>query len=121
MAQPGVGDGSVLIGDDDLRCLLDHGIEVVDGFLVLAKLEVSRRPSEPGVEIAGLRLEGGFRRLQSRGGTLLRAGRRRCRSEIEVDQGARLLTTTPGGPLPTDRLDEAVSEVPVAVLCQTPE
>ena len=44
MTQPGVGDGTVLIGDGGLRCLLDHGIEVVDCFLVLAKLEVSRSP-----------------------------------------------------------------------------
>ena len=79
-----------------LRGLLDDGIEVVDRFLVLAKLEVSRRPSEPSVEIIRVRLEGGFRRLQSRGGTLPRAGRRRCRSEIEVDQGARLLSDHAG-------------------------
>ena len=41
VTQPGVGDGTGLIGDGGLRCLLlDHGIEVVDGFLVLTKLEV---------------------------------------------------------------------------------
>ena len=34
--------------------------------------------------------------MQSRGGTLLGAGRRRCRSEIEVDQGARLLSDHAG-------------------------
>ena len=34
----------ILISDGRLRGLLDHGIEVVDGFLVLAKLEVSRSP-----------------------------------------------------------------------------
>ena len=91
-----MGDGTVLIGHGGLRGLLDHGIEVVDCFLVLAKLEVSRRPSEPSVEIIRLRLEGGFRHLQSRGGTILRAGRRRCRSEIKVDQGASLLSEHAG-------------------------
>ena len=79
-----------------MRCLLDHDIEVVDRFLVLSQLEVSGRPSEPGVEIIRLRLEGGFRRLQSGSGTLLRAGRRRCRSEIKVDQGASLLSDHAG-------------------------
>ena len=65
VTQPGVGDGTELIGDGELRCLLDHDIEVVDRFLVLSQLEVSGRPSEPGVEIIRFRLEGGFRRLQS--------------------------------------------------------
>ena len=60
-------------------------IEVVDRFLVLSLLEVSRRPSEPGIEIIRLRLEGGFRRLQSGSGTPLRVERRRCRTEIKVD------------------------------------
>ena len=96
VTQPGVGDGTVLIGDGDLRCLLDQDVEVVDRFLALAKLEVSGRPTEPSVEIIRLRLEGGLRRLQNRGGTLLRAGRRRCRSEIKVDQGARLLSDHAG-------------------------
>ena len=122
MTQPGVGDGTGLIGDDSLRGLLDHGVEVVDCFLVLAKLEVGRRPSEPGVEVVRLRLEGGFRRLQSRGGTLLGAGRRRCRREIKVDQGASLPSDHAGEVrFRQTVLEEAVSEVPVAVLCQTPE
>ena len=34
--------------------------------------------------------------MQSRGGTLLGAGRRRCRSEIKVDQGASLLSDHAG-------------------------
>ena len=56
---PGEGDGTKLISDGDQRCLLDQDVEVVDGFLVLAKLEVSGRPTEPSVEIIRLRLEGG--------------------------------------------------------------
>ena len=105
-----------------LRGLLDHGIEVVDRFLALAKLEVSRRPSEPSVEIIRVRLEGGFRRLQGRGSTFLAcwaAGRpRRDRGRSGSQTAERLRQ---GVPLPKDRLNEAVSEVPLAVLCQTPE
>ena len=105
-----------------MRGLLDHGIEVVDRLLVLAKLEVSRRPSEPSVEIVRLRLEGGFRRLQSRGGTSLVLGRRWCRSEIEVDQGARLLSDHAGEVrFRQTALEGSRVGVPVAVLCQTPE
>ena len=48
VTQPGVGDGTVLIGDGDLRGLLDHDVEVVDRFLVLAKLEVSISPERTG-------------------------------------------------------------------------
>ena len=48
VTQPGVGDGTVSIGDDSLRGLLDHGIEVVDCFLVLAKLDVGRSPERTG-------------------------------------------------------------------------
>ena len=33
VTQPGMGDGTDLIGSDGFRVLLDHGIEVVDGFL----------------------------------------------------------------------------------------
>ena len=96
MTQPGVGDGTVSIGDDSLRGLLDHGIEVVDCFLVLAKLDVGKSPIIPGVEVVRFRFEGDFGCLQSRGGTLLRAGRRRCRSEIEVDQGTSLRSDVAG-------------------------
>src|SRR5208337_3333198 len=90
VTEAAMGEGTGPIGHGGLRGLLYDGVEVVDRFLVLAKLEVSIRPTELSVEVIRLRLEGGFRHLQSRSGTLLGAGRRRCRSEIKVDQGASL-------------------------------
>jgi hypothetical protein len=90
VSEPGVGDGSVLIGDSPLRYLLDQEVEVVDRFLALAKLKVSRSPSEPSVEVVRFRVEGRFRPSQSRGGTFLGAGWRRRIVYTEVDQGGCL-------------------------------
>ena len=62
----------------DCGALLDHGLEVVEGLLILAQPEVRRRPSEPGIEIVGLRLEPS-RRSQGRAWARSSAGRPRCR------------------------------------------
>src|SRR5689334_14491900 len=90
MSQPGMSDGTKLDGTIPIKHiplrqsthiiqLLDEDIEVVNRLLALAEIQMSRRPSEPRPEIIRISLEGNIRRLQRRCGTLLRAGRRKCR------------------------------------------
>ena len=96
VTEAGMGEGTGLIDHGGLRGPLQDGVQVVDGFLAIATLEVSICPIEPSFQIIRLCLEGGFRSLQSRGSALLRAGRWGFRSEIEVDQGASLLSEHAG-------------------------